>query len=437
MSNPTLFISHSTNGLPPEDRSVRLKECLCAALSKEDKEEKKWFVFIDSSISPGVKWRMEILHNLAEAHAGIILFNKRAVSESTWVRDEALILCFHKFIDPDFQVIPVLLDDKCLSETCFRQYEPFQLKEIQVITDDHSRSPEEFAEFILSKLDRNRAKKPKMSPWVQQVVGLLRNVNITALQDAAEQLEFESPIGADLWNKLGDRKQNCLCRSLVELMHHKSSLESIGAFRELLRELDIDDAYYFKKRLTAKWVPNEAMEIILCASRKPEEIGLLIVNAREQAIIDEYLNRAKIEIYYKTGSIWAFSVGGGAGEGPGAIRCQIERTIRDKIIKPLNEDDSDMSHLPQDIAERLNKPSDVAICALPPEYAREPILKELRQLYPRIIFLVQVGNSARVLKSFNAIGGIPLPPLDEKKRDELSELKSRLEAAISQVYLRD
>ncbi len=437
MSKPILFISHSTNGLPPEDRSVKLKECLCAVLSKEDEEEKKWYVFIDSNIRPGVKWRMEILHNLAEAHAGIILFNERAVSKSTWVMDEALILCFRKFIDPSFQIIPVLLDGRCLKDTCFKKYEPFQLKEIQVITDDKSRSPEEFAEDILSNLDPNIAKQPPMSPWVHQVVGLMRTVDIIVLQDAAEQLELESPIGGDLWNKLGDRKQYCLCQTIAELMHHKPSIESVGAFRELLCELKREKADYFKKYLTAKWVTNDTMEIILCASRKPGELGLITVNAKEQAIIDEYLNRAKIEIYDNNGSIWAFSVSGGAGEGDDAIKHQIERTIRDRILKPLDDEDGDMLHLPQAVAERLHMPGDVAICALPFEYAKERILKELRQRYPMIIFLVQVGNSADDLKRFDTIGGKPLPPLDERKRDELTELKSRLDAAISQIYLGD
>lgn len=430
MSKPKLFISHSTNNLDYRYRSVKIRESLYAILSK-----KEWDVFIDRySMEPGVKWRIEILHNLAEAHSGIILFNERAVSESTWVKDEALILCFRKSIDPDFQVIPVLLDGKCLNDTCFKQYEPFQLNEIQAITDDRSLTPERFAEMIASKLDSSRAKKPPMSLWVHQVVGLLRKIDIDTLQDAASQLGLS--VDGDLWNRIEDGKQKCLCRTLAELMHHRSPIDSVGAFRELLRELKHEKGDYLRKYLTAKWVANEAMEIILYASRKPVELGILTINSREQAIIDEYLNRAKIEIYYNQGSTWAFSVGGGAGESDDAIKLQIERTIRDRIIKPL-DDDYDISHLPQDVAERLNKPNDVAICALPPEYAKERILNELHQKYPRVIFLVQVGNSAENLRLFNTIGAKPLPPLDRRKRDELAELKSRLEAAISQIYLRD
>jgi len=419
MGNPKVFISHSTSELSSGDRCVKLKEYLAETLPNCG-----WDVLIDKDIIPGEYWRMDIIHNLTEAQAGIILFNEKAVSESKWVAAEALILSFRKSINPDFQVIPVLLDGKNIKETCFNQYEPFQLKEIQVIYDDRPITPEELGREIIKCLDLSKARLPPMSPWVHGVVNLLDKdkVEMTYLQEAAERLELLYK--CDLWDKSGINKRNCLCRTVVELMHYKYPLDYVGAINLLLKQLSIS-ANEFRDYLTTKWVENKAIEIIFCATRNPEEFKILTINTRLQEIIDVYLKRAEIEIPDEDGTPIFFSVSAAAGEGDKAIFDKIDEAIRDNIV-PYGSEGSSLSNA---VAEQLDQPGDIAICALPMEFAKERILKELTSKYAgtKIIFLVQVGDDSECLELFRYIGGVALhPPLNGDKYKNLYKLKNRL-----------
>ena len=80
--------------------------------------------------------------------------------------------------------------------------------------------------------------------------------------------------------------------------------------------------------------------------------------------------------------------------------------------------------------------NEVVICALPSEYAKERILKGLRQRYPKIIFLVQVGSQAEHMILFSSIGGKPLnPPLNSYKYNELRDLKHGLSIAMDTRFI--
>jgi len=411
MNKPILFISHSTSRRPKTDRCVKIKECLHSLLS-----DSGWHVFTDEQrINPGNKWRTEILHNLQHAQAGIILFNKEATSNSDWVKAEAFHLCFRKSIDPNFQIVPVLLEDQNIGDTCFKEYEPFQLNEIQAIKDyldpdpDKQVTPRDFAHKIAACFDSGKAGPPRMNKWVHRGVFLLKNVDVEVLKCAAEKLGME---------------ENCYDiqhRHVVELMHHNPPLRNIEAFSELLTDLDSEKTGLLCKYLKAKWVENEAAQILINASRKPDEIGLLTINTNEIKYTEQYLNRAKIEI----GNIKTISVSAAAGEGGGAKLHEIEKTISENFDIEKHDITEPFS---QAILERLaSNPNKKVICALPSEYAKERILKELRQRYPMIIFLVQVGSQAEHMTRFNYLCGKPLnPPLNDDKCKELTNLTDDL-----------
>lgn len=428
MSDPILFISHSTSRCPKTDRCVKIKECLRSLLS-----DSGWHVFTDENrINPGDKWRTEILHNLQHAQAGIILFNKEATFNSDWVKAEAFHLCFRKAIDPNFQIVPVLLEDQDIGDTCFKEYEPFQLNEIHAIKDyldpDPKKqvTPRDFAHKIAARFDSGKAGLTPMNKWVHRVVFLLKDVDVEVLKCAAEKLGVE---------------ENCYGiqhRHVVELMHNNPPLRNIGAFEKLLTQLYVPQQIkrlYF--HLEAKWVGNETAQIFINASRKPDEIGLLTINAKDIKFIKYYFNRAKIEI----DCIQTFSVASAAGEGEDAILYKIEYTIYKNFF--LDDDDDTELPCPQAILEAIlehlaSNPNKPVICALPSEYAKERILKELRQRYPMIIFLVQVGSQAEDMKRFSSIGGKPLnPPLNSSKYCELKDLRLGLSNAMKKHFIED
>lgn len=412
MSKPKLFISHSTNGLPTTDRSVLIREHLYSVLSNG------WDVFLDRErIHPGDKWRTEILRNLMQAQAGIILFNEKA-TQSDWVTAEALILCFYTSINPQFKLIPLLLDGKKIDDTCFKRYEPFQLNGIQNITDDCTLEPKVFVNKILQDLDPVKVGSSPMNQWVTQVTGILKNVDIDTLGRAAEQLGLnpEEKLSA-LHEK---QRKDILSRSLAELMHYKAPLKSVEPFNILTISLDLSLAKSLKNFIRYKWVENEAVEILLLASRESNNKDFFTVNTKKltepkkPTEIEIYLKRAMMEIQGLGKSVYRVMVGAPSGDDDEVILYNIEQDIR--------------ASLPQEFNVFL-KSNVIVIGVLPHEYGKERILKKLHNRYPKIIFLVQVKTNQ--LTQFNAIGGKPLnPPLDENKHHEFDLLNSHLSQAI-------
>jgi hypothetical protein len=85
MRKPIFFISHSSAGLPEEDRAVQIRDALAKAL-----EARGWDVFLDREVlAAGDRWRTHIVYGLAQADAASILFNNRALS-SDWVTAEGI-----------------------------------------------------------------------------------------------------------------------------------------------------------------------------------------------------------------------------------------------------------------------------------------------------------------------------------------------------------
>lgn len=115
-----LFISHSSRLDDPEisndpDQNPNLKLLLDVIqdIKKEygdaieilvDKDEKK--------LPAGHDWEKRLNEWLAECHAAVILFSKRAIETSNWVKKEATILSWRRELERDFTVIPVLLEDQ-------------------------------------------------------------------------------------------------------------------------------------------------------------------------------------------------------------------------------------------------------------------------------------------------------------------------------------
>lgn len=422
VTKPKLFISHSTSGLPETDRCAIIRDRLNSVLSDDG-----WDVFLDKlRIKPGDQWRSEILYNLAHAQAGIILFNEKA-TESDWVMAEALILCFRKSRDPKFQIIPVLLDDKKPDDTCLKRYEPFELNKIQAYRDKSSLSPEESACEIAGKFDLKKVELQETNRWMDGVINLLENVKDNVLKRAAKELE--SNIEAN-----GSEGHDMLLWTVVQLLHHKPISKGYKAFIELSTQLKTEEVSSLGFYLITKWIENEAAEILLCASKKPDEIGLLTINADKMMEIDLYIDRTIIEIP----QVQKISVTGAGGDNNDAKLHRIKKTMYEEVFPGRKYDIYDKNEelaKENEFNERIANM--VVMCVLPFEYANEQVLRELREKYSRIIFLVMVGSQAENMKWFNSLNGKPLnPPLTDEKRKELENLGSDVKNIIKNVRRR-
>lgn len=110
-----LFISHSSNLDETDDqgcpvsRNWSLLRDTCAAIREHycGKVE----ILVDyENLTPANEWRGRLDGWLGDCDAAIILFSRRALAESQWVRFEASVLRWRSSRDPAFRLVPVLLE---------------------------------------------------------------------------------------------------------------------------------------------------------------------------------------------------------------------------------------------------------------------------------------------------------------------------------------
>ncbi len=109
-----IFISHSSRlrddeaSDPLAQANWQLLQDTCGELSKVygDKIE----VLVDyQELHPGDEWERRLHVMLADGDAALILFTRRALKESDWVKIETTILVHRRLLDPEFQLFSVTL----------------------------------------------------------------------------------------------------------------------------------------------------------------------------------------------------------------------------------------------------------------------------------------------------------------------------------------
>jgi hypothetical protein len=420
-SRPVFFISHSSADLPASDRTVQIRDALAAVL-----ESRGWDAFLDREVlMAGDRWRTNIVYGLSRADAAAILFNDRAISSSDWVTAEALILCFHKSVDPRFQLVPVMLEGKRLSDTAFAKYQPFELNQIQAFPDDATVAPADIAVRIADRFDIQRARTVR-SRWCTHMAAVLSNIrDRAALERAALQLKLQ--VDARSRMAPADVAIEQLSGAIVAVLHHSEPLDVIDALSEIFIPLDDSNRLRVKKHILAKWVPNESVEILMGATRAPR---VLTIESMSQAATNQYVNRALIEL--QGGTVWAFSVSAAVADDDDSIFAHVEDAIRQNMAPaPFYDRDGNELALPQAIREVMSSPADIAICMLPSSCSRETVLSRLLNDYSRLLFVAQAGTTNDP-KSFERLKAQRLtPPFTFDRNNQLSRLVSRMEAALA------
>lgn len=119
-----LFISHSSrldesddSNDPAKNRNLKLLLEVIAAIKQEYGNSIDILVDKDEHGLPaGHDWEKRLNEWLAECHAAIILFSKRAIENSNWVKKEATILSWRREQEKDFTLIPILLNNQTTPE---------------------------------------------------------------------------------------------------------------------------------------------------------------------------------------------------------------------------------------------------------------------------------------------------------------------------------
>lgn len=416
-TKPHLFISHATRRPGSNPRVVEVLDKLYESLNA------KWEVFVDKRcLPPGTKWRPRILHSLSNSQAGLILFDKRAVEESDWVKAEALILSFRKSVDSKFQLIPILFDGLTIDSTCFRAYEPFQLNEISVITDDAcKKSVDGIVDEVVANLNIAQAgsASKKFNGWMSSFERFLKRIETTGLVQAWDFLPHGD--GDAELNHLPGIEE--LRLAIAQSFHHFPPNQTLEAVRTLKDE--INDAAQFDamcRLLNIKWVDNESVEVLFSSRRKLKEKVLLIYNAPEFEVIEYLLERVHLERPMGH-SVFKITVSESVGEGDVAIEHHIRQEIN-KILGSRFPGINKQTDI-EVVRRKLSGFEKLAICYIPKKLAKSEILKKLSDDYKDIVFLVQVESEEE--EAFHNSGARKLTPwLTTEMLNNLDDLQTEL-----------
>jgi hypothetical protein len=415
-------MSHASGGQLLESRVAQVREGLYERLSKD------WDVFLDrESLGAGQRWRADILDALASAQAGVVLFDKRAVTESKWVRAEALMLCFKKSRDPKFQFVPVLFEEQTLNSAAFDAYEPFELNEIQALSDDPAHPPERVAELVAKRFDASQA--PASGPrrgWIEETMALVKD-DANVLQLAAEQLGIDyQGLGADAVV----RGAALLRRAVVQHLHSRDSLAScLRALKDLMNPMSREERERFADYIYSKWVPNQAVEILLGAGRNPKARGLVALNTIKPEVLEHYELRARIEMR-PTIVKWV-TVSDATGDDEASLVAAVKDALRAKLFRHgmfLEEGTDEELSLEQSVQKLLERGETVVLCCLPPRFGKRGVVDDLRRDFPNVVFLL-TKHKAIDLDGLGLDGLAYLKPLlDARLLNDLLEVKIGLSA---------
>lgn len=421
-NKPPLFISHATRNPNNTSRARAVLQRLYEVLHEDNNlisEDKKWNVFVDEQrLNPGDTWRPIILQNLARCRAGIILFDRWAINQSTWVKAEAHILCFRKSIDPDFQLIPVLFEDLDLKDTCFNDYEPFELNAILVAREDKNLSVNQVADQIISCLNPEKAANTtrELYGWTHHFKLLIENHPKEPLSRARNKLSAPEEVAPGNIICLDEEKEE-MRTAIAQLMHIHEPMEILDAVQELNKQqLETRALRKMELLLKTKWVDTKTVEMIFNSVRHWERLGLLtypIYCGNQAYFVTSLFERLQTECPDNFYFDW-IGLSGAKGETDKVIVAEIQRAIKNELSDVILDIITGSNNIPPDSKafRRYRDKIILVICHVPAELARIGVLKELRTLYPKIIFLVSLKNSEDADELEALAGATLLPPFD-------------------------
>lgn len=272
-----LFISHTTKDGAGEARLNALKLAL---------QEVGFDVLIDVDILElGNEWRKKLYTWLGLCDVALVLISPRALAPSNpWVAREASILMWRKALDPNFQVVPVLLDGVEPSQLEEGMFRDLLLSEMQskFVQSDDQHWMSDVAGRLQSLAGQSASNPVDMlaGPIAQQ---LLRLDN-TLLREAAEQIDID--LGP--WAKRSD-----LAHQMAIQMLHLGVEDAFPALDFLASQgVEASCLEPILEMIAPSWVDLCAARSIAHAAQRGEGKPALLLNAESDFAASMYIRRA-------------------------------------------------------------------------------------------------------------------------------------------------
>ncbi len=127
-----LFVSHSSKTKPA---NLALLKALCKRLDENITNFETVFDQKEGAITAGDDWYRAIDCWMGECNAAVILFSKDAL-DSDWVKKEAAVLAWRANLQPEFALVPVLLDGITPETLDKNLYGVLKIRATQCISSD-------------------------------------------------------------------------------------------------------------------------------------------------------------------------------------------------------------------------------------------------------------------------------------------------------------
>jgi len=278
MSKKRIFVSHSSK----TDANITLLKKVCKGLEEyktdEDNLEYQIVYDLNNTIIGGDDWYNSIERWMMEADAAVILFSKAALFDSDWVKKEVSNLSWRKNLDPDFVLIPVLLEGLEPNEFNKGLLGVLQINRIQFIKDTND------ATEIVAELHKKLAAEASLKDLAERdfdgasyepLEGKLAELIASklprdALDDAVKELDLTRP----LWPP-DKHKINALAVARHLVSNPDESMRCLSDFLdELQLSIPRECASNLIKYIKGMWVNREAAASLPNAKQTHKIIGL-------------------------------------------------------------------------------------------------------------------------------------------------------------------
>lgn len=430
-----LFISHSSrldeiesSDNPAENPNLELLLDVIKLIKQEYSDSIEVLVDKDEHGLPaGHDWEKRLNEWLAECHAAIILFSKRARENSNWVKKEATILSWRRELDTEFTLLPVCLKGQTtpdeLSEDLFGT---LRIDKSQCIRDAIT-AHDVLAGIKLALGDKETLKsKCKLTPFdkLENVISklLIKNADSDTLQDTWESLENADKPNWPTNNniKFSHALTSCLLRNDQECLNYFQTL--INKIRPKINQQHSSEIFEYIRPL---WVDTKAAGCILTArTENPQTANQFIVMNGKLLVsftLYRYVERAwPMDICYKI----IFTTTAEKKSLINEIRAHFNQSKRTKLS-------------PEQCDERINTFNRQIVvllpasqhdgCGLLDDYR---LRKELGEKYPNVIFILDSGEQLPTLTPNNIVRVEPALDLQ-------LELKYSIAEEDTEIFLDD
>jgi len=382
MAERKLFVSHSSK----TDDNLALLVDICAGLEGPLPAAGNLQYHIvydrDGTIVGGDDWYRSIDQWMIEANAAIILFSRAALFDSDWVKKEAAILAWRQQLDPDFVLIPVLLDGLTPEQLDKGLFGVLRIRNLQcirnasdatqVVTEVHQALAAKASLLDCTGRDFNGTSFEPM----EGIVALL--IATRAVPDALAPAVTSLGLNPPTWPP-EEHRRNALAVARYLVSDRGASLERLNDFLNAMNpRLPQDAAEELFAKLRGVWVNRASAAGLPTAWQMQQAIGL---NGSD---VENYAAERYCERAWCLDASWKLVRVGSTSHTLDDILADIDAQISRSRAFSLPRIQRRIEHATYPyilvIPHRLMSPG-----------TPQDMVEELRQRYPGAIVLVDVG----------------------------------------------